>query len=112
MVQSNQFGGYPNVSPDEHIAGFFQYWNTVKMNNVSDDVIRLRGSGLPIGDTDPESTRDFDSGSLVDSGLGLPISDPNPSTEVAGDLYGCRRPWWRVRGRRLVAPTPSPFDFS
>ena len=42
MVQSNQFGGYPNESPDEHIAVFLQYCNTVKMNNVSDDVIRLQ----------------------------------------------------------------------
>ncbi|XP_031382022.1 uncharacterized protein LOC116196442 [Punica granatum] len=42
MVQSNQFGGYPNESPDEHIAGFLQYCNTVKMNNVTDDVIRLQ----------------------------------------------------------------------
>ncbi|PKI48910.1 hypothetical protein CRG98_030686 [Punica granatum] len=29
MVQSNQFGGYPNESPDEHISGFLQYCNTV-----------------------------------------------------------------------------------
>ncbi|XP_031394316.1 uncharacterized protein LOC116205794 [Punica granatum] len=42
MVQSKQFGGYPNESPDEHIAGFLQYCNTVKMNNVTDDVIRLQ----------------------------------------------------------------------
>ena len=42
MVQTNQFGGYLNESPDEHIAVFLQYCNTVKMNNVSDDVIRLQ----------------------------------------------------------------------
>ena len=42
MVQSNQFGGYPNESPDEHIAVFLQYCNTVKMNGVSDDIIRLQ----------------------------------------------------------------------
>ena len=42
MVQSNQFGGYPNESPDDHIAVFLQYCNTVKMNNVLNDVIRLQ----------------------------------------------------------------------
>ena len=42
MVQTSQFGGYPNESPDEHIAVFLQYCNTVKMNNVTDDVIRLQ----------------------------------------------------------------------
>ncbi|PKI43001.1 hypothetical protein CRG98_036608 [Punica granatum] len=44
--------------------------------------------------------------SLVDSGFGPPIGDPNPSTEVAGTHRGCRRLRWRDRGRRLAAPTP------
>ena len=42
MVQTNQFGGYPNEELDEHIAVFLQYCNTVKMNNFPDDVIRLQ----------------------------------------------------------------------
>ncbi|PKI58885.1 hypothetical protein CRG98_020724 [Punica granatum] len=42
IVQLNQFGGYLNESPDEHIAGFLQYCNMVKLNKVTDDVIRLQ----------------------------------------------------------------------
>ena len=41
MVQTSQFGGYPNESPDDHIAVSLQFCNTVKMNNVANDVIRL-----------------------------------------------------------------------
>ncbi|PKI34140.1 hypothetical protein CRG98_045495 [Punica granatum] len=58
---------------------------------------RGRRSGPPIGYPDPESTGDFDSESLVDSGSGQPIGDPDPSTEVVGVLCG---------------PNPFPFDFS
>ena len=42
MVQTSQFGGYPNESPDEHFVVFLQYCNIVKMNNVTDDIIRLQ----------------------------------------------------------------------
>ena len=42
MVQSSQFGGYSNESPDDHLAGFLQYTNTVKQNGVTDDAIRLQ----------------------------------------------------------------------
>ena len=42
MVQSSQFGGYLNESPDDHVAGFLQYTNTVKQNGVTDDAIRLQ----------------------------------------------------------------------
>ena len=42
MVQSNQFGGYSHESPNEHIAGFLQYCNLIKMNGVFDDAIRLQ----------------------------------------------------------------------
>ncbi|PKI57304.1 hypothetical protein CRG98_022303 [Punica granatum] len=63
-----------------------------------------RGSGSPIGSPDSESTGDPESKS--------PIGDPDSSTEVADVLCGCWCPQWRVRGHRLAAPTPSPFDFS
>ena len=42
MVESNQFGGYPNESPDEHLAIFLRYCNTIKINNVTPDIIRLQ----------------------------------------------------------------------
>ncbi|OWM84485.1 hypothetical protein CDL15_Pgr000925 [Punica granatum] len=73
----------------------------------------VEGLRSPIGGPDPESTGDPESKSLVDlPESGPPISDPDLSTEVTNVLCGCRRPQWRVRSRRLVAPTPSPFDFS
>ncbi|PKI66810.1 hypothetical protein CRG98_012816, partial [Punica granatum] len=59
-----------------------------------------------------ESTGDPESKSPIDSRLGPPIGDPDPSTEGADVLYGCQRPRWRGQGRRLATPTPSPFDFS
>ncbi|PKI75698.1 hypothetical protein CRG98_003958 [Punica granatum] len=40
-------------------------------------------------------------------GSGLPIGDPEPSTEGVGTHRGHRRPRWRGRGRRLVIPTPN-----
>ncbi|PKI66171.1 hypothetical protein CRG98_013424 [Punica granatum] len=70
-----------------------------------------KGSELPIGYRGPRHPQRTPASS-VDSGLGPPIGDPNPSTEVAGVLCGCWCPRWRVQGRRLVAPTLSPFDFS
>ncbi|PKI45891.1 hypothetical protein CRG98_033690 [Punica granatum] len=63
------------------------------------------GSGSPIGGPNPVSTEDSESESPVNSGLGPPIGDPNPFTEVVGTHAGRRRPQWRGRGRRLVAPT-------
>ncbi|PKI48062.1 hypothetical protein CRG98_031579 [Punica granatum] len=38
-------------------------------------------------------------------GLGPPISDPDPSTEVAGTHGGCWLPRWKGRGCQLAAPT-------
>ncbi|PKI41206.1 hypothetical protein CRG98_038394 [Punica granatum] len=43
----------------------------------------------------PNRPGTFDSKSLVDSGLRPPTGDLDPSTEVAGVLYGYRRPRWR-----------------
>ncbi|OWM79638.1 hypothetical protein CDL15_Pgr023050 [Punica granatum] len=61
----------------------------------------VEGSGLPIGGPDPSRSI---------RGSGLPIGNPNSSTEVGGVLCGCRRPRWRGRGCRLVAPTPPPLS--
>ncbi|PKI74507.1 hypothetical protein CRG98_005127 [Punica granatum] len=52
----------------------------------------VEGSGSPIGGPNPESTEDLRLGVLVDSGLGSPIDDLDPSIEVAGVLRGYRRP--------------------
>ncbi|KAK6115709.1 hypothetical protein DH2020_007978 [Rehmannia glutinosa] len=42
MVQQNQFGGFATEDPNSHLAHFIQICNTIKMNGVSDDAIRLR----------------------------------------------------------------------
>ncbi|PKI45479.1 hypothetical protein CRG98_034134 [Punica granatum] len=64
-------------------------------------------SEWPIGDPHPESIRNLQLGIPINSGLGPPISDPDPSIEVADVLCGYRRPRWRGQGHRLVAPTPN-----
>jgi len=41
LVQSNQFPGLSNENPYNHLATFLEIYNTVKINQVSDNVIRL-----------------------------------------------------------------------
>ncbi|XP_020266504.1 uncharacterized protein LOC109841993 [Asparagus officinalis] len=42
LVQQNQFGGTPTEDPNLHISVFLEYCDTLKMNGVSDDAIKLR----------------------------------------------------------------------
>ena len=42
MVQNNQFSGLSNEDPNSHLEVFLEIVDTVKMNGVSDDAIRLR----------------------------------------------------------------------
>src|SRR3954465_14873408 len=43
MIQNHvQFFGLPNEDPNQHITNFLEYCDTVKMNGVSNDAIRLR----------------------------------------------------------------------
>ncbi|PKI71891.1 hypothetical protein CRG98_007750 [Punica granatum] len=62
-----------------------------------------RGQGRRLAAPTPNLPETSDSESPVDSGLGLPIGDSDPSIEAAGVLCGYGRPQWRGRGRRLVA---------
>ncbi|XP_075492512.1 uncharacterized protein LOC142530565 [Primulina tabacum] len=42
MVQQNQFAGTATSDPHVHLRTFLEITDTVKINNVSDDIIRLR----------------------------------------------------------------------
>ena len=41
MVQQNQFIGQPSKDPNKHLDRFLRMVNTVKMNGVNPDVIKL-----------------------------------------------------------------------
>ena len=41
MVQQNQYGGLPHKDPNVHLATFLEIADTVKMNRVTEDVIRM-----------------------------------------------------------------------
>ena len=42
MVQQHQFTGYPSEDPNEHLGRFMRMANTVKMNGVRPEVIKLQ----------------------------------------------------------------------
>ena len=41
MVQQNQFTGHPTEDPNEHLRRFLRMANTVKLNGVRPEVIKL-----------------------------------------------------------------------
>ena len=41
MVHQNQFTGHPSEDPNEHLGRYLRMANTVKMNDVNPDVIKL-----------------------------------------------------------------------
>ena len=41
MVQQHQFTGRPSEDPNEHMGRFMRMTNTVKVNGVSPEVIKL-----------------------------------------------------------------------
>uniref|UniRef100_A0A803N3K4 Uncharacterized protein n=1 Tax=Chenopodium quinoa TaxID=63459 RepID=A0A803N3K4_CHEQI len=45
IVQQDQFGGSPIECPLEHLANFLEKCDTIKINGVSEDAIRLRSQG-------------------------------------------------------------------
>ena len=42
MVHQNQYGGLPHEDPNVHLATFLHIADIVKMNSVTEDVIRMR----------------------------------------------------------------------
>ena len=51
MVQQNQFTGHPSVDPNEHMGRFLRMTNTVKLNGVRPDVIKLQLFPFSLRDT-------------------------------------------------------------
>ena len=51
MVQQNQFTCYPNEDPNEHMGRFLRIANTVKLNMVRPDVIKLQLFPFSLRDT-------------------------------------------------------------
>ena len=41
MVQQHQFTGHPSKDPNEHLGRFMRMANTMKLNGVRPDVIKL-----------------------------------------------------------------------
>ena len=41
MVQQHQYTGHPSEDPNEHMGRFFRMANTVKLNGVRPEVIKL-----------------------------------------------------------------------
>ena len=42
MVQQHQFTGHPSEDPNEHLGRFMRMENTIKLNGVRSDVIKLQ----------------------------------------------------------------------
>ncbi|CAO2822820.1 unnamed protein product [Amaranthus hypochondriacus] len=42
LIERNQFGGHPSESPHDHLSDFIEKCDTININNVTEDAIRLR----------------------------------------------------------------------
>ena len=51
MVQQNQFTGHPSEDPNEYIGRFLRMANTMKLNGVRPDVIKLQLLPFSLRDT-------------------------------------------------------------
>ena len=75
MVQQNQYGRLPHKDPNMHLATFLEIADMVKMNEVTEDVIRMR--------LFPLSLRDKARGWLQS----LQLSSINTWEELANGFY-------------------------
>ena len=51
MVQQNQYEGLAHEDPNVHLAIFLEIADTIKMNGVTKDVIRMRLFPFSLGDS-------------------------------------------------------------
>ena len=52
MVQQHQFIGHPSEDPNEHLGRFLRMANTVKLNGINPDVIKLQLFPFSLRDTE------------------------------------------------------------
>ena len=64
LVQSNQFHGLPNENPYNHLTIFGEIFNTVKMNGVSDDRVRLNLFPFSLGGNAKDWLHSFPEGTF------------------------------------------------
>ena len=50
MVQQHQYTGHPSEDPNEHLGRFLRMENTMKLNGVNPDVIKLQLSPFSLRD--------------------------------------------------------------
>ena len=65
MVQQNQSGGLAHEDPSVHLATFLEIAGTVKMNGVTEDVIRMRMFPLLLRDKAREWLQSLQPGSIA-----------------------------------------------
>ena len=53
MVQQHQFTGHPSEDPNEHMGRFMRMANTVKLNGVRPEVIKLQLFPFSLRDVEP-----------------------------------------------------------
>ena len=65
MVQQHQFTGHPSKDPNEHMGRFMRMANTVKLNGVKIEVIRLQLFPFSLRDVAATSFKSLPIGSMT-----------------------------------------------
>ena len=64
MAQQHQFIGHPSEDPNEHMGKFLRMANTVKLNGVNPDVIKLQLFPFSLRDVAPSWFESLPHGSV------------------------------------------------
>ena len=92
MVQQHQFTGHPTEDPNEHLGRFLRMTNTVKLNGVRPEVIKLHLFPFSLRDTAATWYESLPYGSvdtweeLVEAYLGRFFPQPSPQREGGKSL--------------------------